>query len=126
MEEKEFKYSADHVWVQDRGGGVARVGVTLYYLDRLATIRIVEIVPEGTSLARGETMATLESSKAAFDLPSPLGGKIKSVNQAVTAEPELINRDPSGEGWLVEIGYDNPGELGDLLTGEDYQKMAFE
>jgi len=117
-------YTDQHLWIQARDAGHCRVGVTHHYLDKLASIRIVEISPAGSRLRREETLATLESSKAAVDLPSPVSGRVSRVNTAVVQDPGLINRDPMGQGWLADIEIEQPEELDLLLSDEEYQKMV--
>ena len=121
-----MKYSKDHLWISSAGSNLARIGVTFHYLDRLAAVTIFEPSPVSAGVKRGEALATLESSKTALDLPSPLTGIIKAVNQKAIDEPGLINRDPLGSGWLVELEYSDPAELDELLTPGDYQRYALE
>jgi len=119
-----FLYTHQHLWIQARDEKHCRVGVTHHYLDKLASIRIAEISPAGSRLNQEDTLATLESSKAAVDLPSPVSGKVSQVNAAVIQDPGIINRDPMGEGWLAEIEIDKPAELESLLSEEAYQKIV--
>lgn len=124
MASKAIRYTDQHLWIETIDAGHCRVGVTHHYLDKLAAIRIAEISPAGTTLSREDTLATLESSKAAVDLPSPVSGRVSLVNPAVIEDPELINREPMREGWLAEIELDQPEELESLLSDEDYQKIV--
>lgn len=126
MAETGIRYSRDHLWIEHQNRAIARIGVTFHYLDQLATIKIVELPEAGSRLARGEVMATLESSKAAVDLPAPVSGEVVAVNQAVVDDPGLINREPTSAGWLVKIKMAEPGELNNLLTAEDYQALVME
>jgi len=126
MAETGIRYSPDHLWIEHQNRAIARIGVTFHYLDQLATIKIVELPEAGSRLARGEVMATLESSKAAVDLPAPVSGEVVAVNQAVVDDPGLINREPTSAGWLVKIKMAEPGELNNLLTAEDYQALVME
>ncbi|MBN1369402.1 MAG: glycine cleavage system protein H [Dehalococcoidaceae bacterium] len=124
MAEKTVLYTDQHLWIETRDEKHCRVGVTHFYLDKLASIRIAEISPAGSRLKQEDTLATLESSKAAVDLPSPVSGRVSLVNTAVIQDPGLINRDPMGEGWLAEIELDQTEELKSLLSDEAYQKMV--
>jgi len=124
MASTKILYTDQHLWIEPKDDRHCRVGVTHHYLDKLATIRIVEISAAGSRLNREDTLATLESSKAAVDLPSPVSGTVNLVNSAAIRDPGLINREPMGEGWLAEIELDRPEELESLLSDEDYQKMV--
>jgi len=116
-------YTRDHLWVKKIGENLFRIGVTFDYLDRLAAINIVEL-PEVEHVVRaGDSIAVLESSKAAVEIPSPFAGKIKNVNRDAVADPGLINRQPMADGWLVEIEADEPGSLKGLLSEDEYHKL---
>ncbi len=117
------RYSQEHYWISRCEQAVVRIGVTYYYLDQLAAIRIVDLPPVGQQLIKGDTMVTLESSKAAIDLPSPLSGCITRVNESVTADPSILNCDPAGEGWLVEMRLDDERDFDELLSEGDYQQL---
>ena len=126
MAESDLRYSRDHLWIEPQDLATARIGVTFHYLDQLATIKIVELPEAGSRLAIGEVLATLESSKTAVDLPAPVSGEVVAVNQAVTDDPGLINREPTSGGWLVVVKMADPGEMNNLLTAEDYQALVME
>jgi len=116
-------YTRDHLWVKKIGENLFRIGVTFDYLDRLAAINIVEL-PEVEHVVRaGDSIAVLESSKAAVEIPSPFAGKIKNVNTAAVTDPGLINRQPMADGWLVEIEADEPESLEGLLSEDEYHKL---
>lgn len=116
-------YTRDHLWVKKIGENLFRIGVTFDYLDRLAAINIVELPEVGHVVRAGDSIAVLESSKAAVEIPSPFAGKIKNVNTAAVTDPGLINRQPMADGWLVEIEADEPESLEGLLSEGEYHKL---
>ncbi|MDD2252440.1 MAG: glycine cleavage system protein H [Dehalococcoidales bacterium] len=123
MTGKETYYTSDHLWVEHVGGSLYRIGVTYEYLDRLATIRIVELPEAGSKIEQGANMAVLESSKAAVELPAPFNGIVSKANAEAVADPGIINREPMGKGWLLEVEYDSSGSPGGLITEEEYRKL---
>lgn len=112
------KYTKTHEWIDTETG---KVGVSNYAQEQLGDIVYVELPAVGKEVKKGERIASLESVKAAGDVYAPVSGKIVAVNEKVNATPELINQDPEGEGWLVQIEISNPGELDELLTEDEYK-----
>jgi len=117
-----LKYTNEHEWISVEGE-VATVGITSFAQGELGDIVFVEIETEGEMLAKGETFGTIEAVKTVSDLFMPVGGKVLEVNPALEASPELVNKDAYGEGWLIKIAIDNPAELEDLLSADEYQAM---
>lgn len=117
-----LKYTNEHEWISVEGE-VATVGITSFAQGELGDIVFVEIETEGETLAKGETFGTIEAVKTVSDLFMPVGGKVLEVNPALEASPELVNKDAYGEGWLIKIAIDNPAELEDLLSADEYQAM---
>ena len=117
-----LKYTSEHEWISVEGD-VARVGITAFAQGELGDIVFVEIETEGETLAKGETFGTIEAVKTVSDLFMPVGGEVLEVNPALEASPELVNKDPYGEGWLIKITLSEPEELGDLLTAAEYKAM---
>lgn len=118
----ELKYTEDHEWVRV-DGNTAVVGVTDYAQGELGDVVFVEIETEGEELDKGETFGTVEAVKTVSDLFMPVGGKVSEVNEGLEDEPELVNKDPYGEGWMVKIEMSDSSEADDLLSAEDYKKM---
>ncbi|GAA1246957.1 glycine cleavage system protein GcvH [Prauserella halophila] len=121
---EELRYTEDHEWVAERGDGVVRVGITEYAQDQLGDVVFVDLPDPGGETAAGETVGEVESTKSVSEIYAPLDGEIVAVNAAVVATPELINGDPYGEGWLVELEVSDPATLDGLLDAEAYQRLT--
>jgi len=118
----DLKYTEDHEWVRVEGDSVV-VGVTDFAQGELGDVVFVEIETEGEELDKGETFGTVEAVKTVSDLFMPVGGEVSEVNEELADEPELVNKDPYGKGWMVKIKVADSSELEDLMSAEDYQKM---
>jgi glycine cleavage system H protein len=118
----ELKYTEDHEWVRVEGE-TAVVGVTDFAQGELGDVVFVEIETEGEELDKGETFGTVEAVKTVSDLFMPVGGEVAEVNEALADEPELVNKDPYGKGWMIKIKMRDSSELGELLSADDYKKM---
>jgi|SRR6056297_1110112 len=118
----DLKYTEDHEWVRVEGD-TATVGVTDFAQGELGDVVFVEIETEGEELDKGETFGTVEAVKTVSDLFMPVGGEVAEVNEELADEPELVNKDPYGKGWMVKIKVADSSELEDLMSAEDYQKM---
>ena len=116
-----LKYTKNDEWIKV-DGDTGTIGVTDYAQDQLSDIVFVEIVvSEGDEIAKGDSIATLESVKAASDVYSPVNGKVVAVNEALSDTPENINKDPYGEAWMIKIELTNSADLDDLLSAESYE-----
>jgi glycine cleavage system H protein len=117
----ELKYTKNDEWIKV-DGDTGTIGVTDYAQDQLSDIVFVEIVvSEGDEIAKGDSIATLESVKAASDVYSPVNGKVVAVNEALSDTPENINKDPYGEAWMIKIELTKSADLDDLLSAESYE-----
>ena len=119
----ELKYTKDHEWVR-MDGDIAIVGITAFAQGELVDIVYVEIETVGESLDREEVFGSIEAVKTVSDLFMPLSGEILELNEALEGNPELVNSDPYGEGWMVKIKVSNPSELNELLGAEDYTGLV--
>jgi glycine cleavage system H protein len=119
----EIRYTAEHEWVAIEGNR-ATVGITDHAQSALGDLVFVQLPTVGAALARGEVAAVVESVKAASDVLAPLSGSIVAVNQAVVAEPALLNSDPMSAGWLFKIDVSRPEELSQLLDADAYGRMT--
>ena len=118
-----LRYTQDHEWVLV-DGDVATVGVTDFAQGELGDIVFVEIETEGESLERGEIFGTVEAVKTVSDLFMPVSGEVTEVNEALADNPEVVNKDPYGKGWMIRVKISNEAEIEDLLSPEDYRKMV--
>ena len=117
-----LKYTNEHEWISVEGE-VATVGITLFAQSELGDIVFVEIETEGETLGKGDTFGTIEAVKTVSDLFMPVGGEVLEINPLLESSPELVNKDPYGEGWLIRISINDPAELDGLLSADDYQAM---
>ncbi len=122
----ELKYAESNEWI-NIDGKTGVVGISDYAQNQLSDIVFAEvIVSEGDNVKKGETIATVESVKAAADVYTPVSGKVISVNEALASSPEVINSDPYGAAWIVKIELENPAELSSLLDAPAYEKLIQE
>jgi glycine cleavage system H protein len=98
----ELKYTEDHEWVRVEGD-TATVGITDFAQGELGDVVFVEIETEGEELDKGETFGTVEAVKTVSDLFMPMGGEVAEVNEELADEPELVNKDPYGKGWMIKL-----------------------
>ncbi len=118
----DFFYSKDHEWAKSEGDKI-RVGISDYAQDQLGDIVFVELPQIGSRYAREEQFGTIESVKTVSELYMPLGGEILSVNKAMEGSPEIINTQPYGSGWMIEIKPTDPAELKSLMNREAYLSL---
>jgi glycine cleavage system H protein len=110
---------AGHFWVSMVGATAARIGMDALGVETSGTIAQLAFLPVGENLKRGEPFGSLEAAKFVGPLTSPLSGTVTAANDAVVVDPALVERDPYGDGWLVELELADPGELGELISGID-------
>ena len=120
---EELRYTESHEWVRQEEDGTVTVGITDHAQAQLGDLVYVELPEPGLSLQANESLGVVESVKAASDIYSPIGGRVVAVNTALADAPEQVNADPYGEGWLVRLAPEDPGEIGALLDSEGYQAM---
>lgn len=118
---EDLKYTESHEWVRLEDG-VATVGITDHAQAELTDIVYVELPEAGTEVAAGDSIAVVESVKAASDVYSPADGEITGSNSALESDPALVNNDPYGEGWLYRIKVADPSKLDSLLPADQYQQ----
>jgi len=118
----ELKYTQDHEWVRVEGD-IAVVGVTDFAQGELGDVVFVEIETEGETLDKGETFGTVEAVKTVSDLFMPVGGEVSEFNEALADDPELVNKDPYGKGWMIKIKVADAAELDELMDAEAYKAM---
>ena len=117
------RYAESHEWVQ-ADADPARVGITDFAQDELGDIVYVELPEAGDEVTAGEAFGVVESIKAVSDLYAPVSGTVESVNDELQSAPELVNDDPYGDGWMVELSGVDAAELDELLTAEEYTEQT--
>jgi glycine cleavage system H protein len=121
-----LKYTESNEWINLQGN-IGTIGISDYAQDQLSDIVFAEvIVNEGDQINKGDSIATVESVKAAADVYSPVSGKVISVNDALGGKPEVINTDPYGAAWIIKIELNNLAEFNDLMDAQAYQKQMQE
>jgi glycine cleavage system H protein len=120
---KELKYSKDHEWLRVEGGN-AYIGITEFAQGELGDIVFVDVDTEGEELEKEEVFGSIEAVKTVSDLFMPINGEVLSFNTKLEDEPELINTDPYGEGWVIKIAISDVSELDDLLDASAYQELV--
>jgi glycine cleavage system H protein len=117
------KYTKDHEWASAKGQSVT-VGITDFAQTSLGDVTFVQLPETGKVFNKGEIIGSVESVKAVSDIYAPISGKITKVNQDVLNDPALLNQDPYGKAWLIEVEASNAGELNELLSPEAYKQHA--
>jgi glycine cleavage system H protein len=121
---EDLKYTAEHEWVRSAGSDtVLRVGITDYAQEALGDIVFVSLPAVGTAVAAGDPMGEVESTKSVSDVFAPVAGTVSARNEALDSQPELLNSDPYGEGWVVEIEVADAAVLDTLLDASGYQEL---
>ena len=118
-----LKYADTHEYVMEENG-LLRIGVSEFAIDQLGDIVFVELADQGSSLQKGETFGTIESVKAVEEVYIPFSGKIVSINEKVIDNPEILQDDPVGQGWLVIIEPETNAALNDLMTSDEYKSKV--
>jgi len=122
---KDLRYTQEHEWLKvDGTKGV--IGITHFAQDQLGDVVFVEVPAVGTELEKEITFGVVESVKTVSDLYAPVGGKVAAVNKDLEANPELVNQDPYGKGWMVEIELTDAGQSDGLLSAADYEAFIKE
>ena len=122
---EDLKYTKEHEWVLIEGG-TATVGITDYAQDQLGDIVFVELPAVGDKVSKEDAFGVVESVKAVSDIYAPLSGKVIEVNDDLPDDPEMLNEDPYGDGWIIKIELTDPEEIEDLLTSVEYEQYVAE
>jgi glycine cleavage system H protein len=115
-----LKYSNDHEWIRVEGN-MAVVGVTDYAQGQLGDVVFVDVQTEGETLEQGDMFGAIEAVKTVADVFIPLSGKVLEVNARLEDEPQLVNKDPYGEGWIIKVEMTDPAQVDALLSAEAYK-----
>jgi glycine cleavage system H protein len=119
----DLRYTAEHEWIRGESGTV-RVGITDYAQEALGDVVYVSLPEEGASISKGAAVGEVESTKSVSDIFAPISGTVAARNDKLEEQPELINSDPYGEGWMFEIEVSDEAELGDLLDAAAYGELS--
>lgn len=119
----DLKYTKEHEWVRDNGDGTATIGITDFAQGELGDIVFVELEPEGSDFDQDEVFGTVEAVKTVSELFCPVAGEITEINEELEDEPELVNTDPYGKGWMVKIKVSDSSDLDSLLSVEEYKEI---
>ncbi|HUJ62357.1 MAG TPA: glycine cleavage system protein GcvH [Kofleriaceae bacterium] len=117
----DLRYTHDHEWLRPAGASW-RVGITAFAVEQLGDITLVDLPKEGDLLTKGQRFGTIESVKSVSDLYAPVSGKVTAVNAALKDAPELVNGEPYGKGWMVELEPTEKTELDELMAAEAYTR----
>ncbi len=117
-----LRYTNEHEWIRVEGE-VAYVGITDFAQSELGEIVFVDVNTVGETLAQGEVFGSVEAVKTVSDLNMPIGGEVLELNEALDAQPELVNSDPYGEGWMIKISVADAAELDSLLDAAGYEAI---
>ena len=120
----ELRYSPEHEWARVVDGTRIRVGITDFAQDALGDVVYVDLPAVGTSVRASESVGELESTKSVSEMYAPVSGSVVAVNAALADNPQLLNDDPYGEGWLIEIDASDPSELDGLLDAGAYRTLT--
>ncbi len=118
----DLRYTSDHEWIK-LTGKIASIGITEFAQGELGDIVFVEIETVGSHLDKGSTFGTIEAVKTVSDLFMPVSGKVLEMNARINDAPDLINKEPYGEGWLIRVEVDDPAQLDQLLDAQAYTAM---
>ncbi len=125
MAPSDLRYTKDHEWVKV-DGDVATIGVTDFAANQLGDVVFVDLPAVGTTVDQFATFGVVESVKAVSDLYAPVSGEVAEVNGALGAQPELVNSDPFGEGWMIKVRLADANQVGDLLDASAYEQLTAE
>lgn len=121
---EDLRYSSDHEWIRLEDGNRARVGITDYAQDALGDIVYVDLPTVGSDVTSGQSISEVESTKSVSDIYAPVTGTIVEVNQELNDEPERLNADPYGEGWMFIVEVADESALAELLDAADYGELT--
>jgi glycine cleavage system H protein len=121
---EDLRYTREHEWVRDEGGGRVRIGITDYAQDALGDVVYVDVPEVGTPVTGHEAFSEVESTKSVSEVYAPVSGSVAERNPLLEARPQLVNEAPYGDGWLAVLEVTDPAELESLLTAADYRSFV--
>lgn len=125
MNPVELKYDKEHEWVRVEGD-IAIIGISDFAQDQLGEVVYIDLPSAGDSVTAGETFGEIESVKSVSELYAPVTGEIVKVNEGLGDTPEIVNQDPYGEGWMIEVRMGDPSQADDLMSAEEYEAYVTE
>lgn len=118
-----LQYTKDHEWIRVEGG-IATIGITDFAQGELGDVVYVEIETQGETLSKEAVFGTVEAVKTVSDLFMPVSGEVIEVNSGLVQNPESVNKDPYGAGWMIKVKLSNASEVNSLLSADDYKKLV--
>lgn len=122
----ELKYTKEHEWVARTGANTVRLGITHYAQEQLGDVVFVQLPSVGETLTAGESLGEVESTKSVSDIYTPVAGEVVARNDALESQPELVNSDPYGEGWMVELRLSDLSVIDSLMDANGYRAVLAE
>jgi glycine cleavage system H protein len=116
---QDLRYTHDHEWLGPQGDGW-RVGITQFAVDQLGDITLIDLPKEGDLVTKGQRFGTIESVKSVSDLYAPVSGRVVAINTALKDSPELVNSEPYGKGWMIDLEPTEKSELDELMSPDVY------
>ncbi len=120
----DLKYTKEHEWIRDNGDGTVTIGITDFAQSELGDIVFVELEDEGSEFSQDDTFGTVEAVKTVSDLFAPLDGEVVELNPELEDNPELVNDDPYGDGWMIKMKITDSSQLEGLLSATDYADIT--
>jgi glycine cleavage system H protein len=119
----DLRYSTDHEWIRVEGDTVT-IGITEFAQDALGDVVFVDMPDVGTTVTAGDSFSEVESTKSVSDIYAPVSGSVSEVNEALDSQPELLNADPYGDGWICRIAMSDTSELDSLMDADGYRALT--
>lgn len=119
-----LKYTKEHEWVLDNGDGTVTIGITEFAQGELGDIVFVELEEVGSDFSQDDTFGTVEAVKTVSDLFAPVDGEVVEINEALEDNPELVNDDPYGDGWMIKLKFSDASQLESLLSASEYDDIT--
>lgn len=120
----DLKYTKEHEWIRDNGDGTATIGITDFAQGELGDIVFVELEEEGFEFSQDDVFGTVEAVKTVSELFAPIDGEVVAINEDLEDNPELVNDDPYGDGWMVKIKISEASQLDGLLSANEYEDIT--
>ena len=120
----DLKYTKEHEWIKDNGDGTATIGITEFAQGELGDIVFVELEEAGFEFSKDDTFGTVEAVKTVSELFAPIDGEVVEINEELEDNPEVVNDDPYGDGWMIKIKINDPSQMEGLLTADQYEDIT--